>query len=83
MIYQLKYRELFFVLGWIAERCPDLIKEIHSRGHEIASHGFDHHLCYNQSLDELRYDLLKSKNLLESITKKRDIRISSSKFFYN
>ncbi len=57
----------FFVLGWIAERVPDLIQEISRRGHEVASHGFAHHLCYNQSPDELRLDLIKSKDLLENI----------------
>ncbi|MBU1057113.1 MAG: DUF3473 domain-containing protein [Proteobacteria bacterium] len=57
----------FFILGWVAERCPDLVREIHQRGHEVASHGFEHHLCYNQTPDELRRDLLKSKELLEGI----------------
>ncbi len=61
-------RATFFVLGWIAERCPDLVREIQKRGHEVASHGFNHHLCYNQSEDDLRYDLKKSKELLENIT---------------
>lgn len=58
----------FFVLGWIAEHCPDLVREIHRRGHEVASHGFDHHLCYNQTPDKLRLDLIKSKERLEDIT---------------
>ncbi len=58
----------FFVLGWIAERCPALIREIHRRGHEIASHGTDHHLCSNQNPGELRLDLIKSKELLEDLT---------------
>ncbi len=57
----------FFVLGWVAERLPDLVREIDQRGHEVASHGYEHHLCYNQSLDELRLDLVKSKKLLEDI----------------
>ena len=57
----------FFVLGWIAERYPELILEIQKRGHEVASHGFDHHLCYNQTPEELREDLIKSKVLLEDL----------------
>ena len=32
-------KSTFFVLGWVAERYPELIKEIHAQGHEIASHG--------------------------------------------
>ncbi len=62
-----KIHATFFVLGWIAERHPGLIREIQKRGHEVASHGFDHHLCYNQTPDELRQDLLKSKHLLEDL----------------
>lgn len=58
----------FFVLGWIAERYPDLVREIQKRGHEVASHGFDHHLCYNQTAEELRQDLIRSKKLLEDLT---------------
>jgi len=58
----------FFVLGWIAERLPYLIREIHSRGHEVASHGYSHNLCYDCSNDDLKKDLSDSKKLLEDIT---------------
>ncbi len=58
----------FFILGWVAERCPDLVREIHRRGHEVASHGVNHHLCYKQDRDDLLLDLIKSKELLENIT---------------
>ncbi len=57
----------FFILGWIAERCPELVREIHQRGHEVASHGVDHHLCYSQTPDDLRRDLIRSKELLQGI----------------
>lgn len=57
----------FFILGWIAERHPELVMEIQKRGHEVASHGYDHHLCYNQTSEELRQDLIKSKELLEDL----------------
>ena len=57
----------FFVLAWIAERLPRLVREIHHRGHEIASHGFAHALCAQQSLGDLKQDLIDSKNLLEDI----------------
>jgi polysaccharide deacetylase family protein (PEP-CTERM system associated) len=58
----------FFVLGWLAERLPHLVREIQTRGHEVASHGYSHRLCKEQSVDELRVDLAKSKELLEDIT---------------
>lgn len=58
----------FFILGWIAERLPGLVREIHSRGHEVASHGYGHTLCTKESTESLREDLRKSKKLLEDIT---------------
>jgi polysaccharide deacetylase family protein (PEP-CTERM system associated) len=58
----------FFVLGWIAERFPDLIREISKRGHEIASHGFDHAMCTHMTADSLLSDLIRSKNVIEEIT---------------
>lgn len=55
----------FFILGWLIRRMPALIREIHARGHEVASHGFNHHLCTHQQPDELRKDLTESKAALE------------------
>ena len=57
----------FFILGWLAERLPHLVREIQDRGHEVASHGFDHNLCNEQPKDILKQDLLDSKKLLEDI----------------
>ena len=57
----------FFVLGWLAERLPNLVREIHQRGHEVASHGFIHNLTEQQSDDDLKQDLSDSKKLLEDI----------------
>jgi polysaccharide deacetylase family protein (PEP-CTERM system associated) len=63
-----KVRATFFVLGWIAERLPHLIREIHARGHEIASHGYNHNLCNRQPHADLKRELAASKKLLEDIT---------------
>jgi peptidoglycan/xylan/chitin deacetylase (PgdA/CDA1 family) len=38
-----KPKATFFILGWIAQKLPDLVRQIHARGHEVASHGFNHH----------------------------------------
>jgi polysaccharide deacetylase family protein (PEP-CTERM system associated) len=62
-----KLRATFFVLGWIAQRLPHLVREIRSRGHEVASHGYQHNLCIECSFDDLKTDLIHSKNLLEDI----------------
>ncbi len=62
-------RATFFVLGWIAEHLPGLVREIHSRGHEVASHGYFHRRCSDEaSFGALEKDLVDSKNLLEDIT---------------
>ncbi len=62
-----KVRATFFVLGYVAERNPELLKTIFREGHEIASHGFGHLQVYKQTEAEFLQDLLRSKKLLESI----------------
>ena len=57
----------FFVLGWIAERYPELVKDIHTRGHEIGSHGYWHRLIYQQSPDEFRADIRRAQDALAGI----------------
>ena len=58
----------FFCLGWLAERYPHLIREIHDQGHEIASHGYHHHMITTMSKEEFREDIRRSKALLEDIS---------------
>jgi polysaccharide deacetylase family protein (PEP-CTERM system associated) len=60
-------RGTFFVLGWIAERHPGLVKRIAAAGHEIASHGFSHELIYTQSPAQFREETTRSKGLLEDL----------------
>jgi len=62
-----RIRATFFVLGWIAERLPTLVREIRARGHEVASHGYQHELCSGQSCQDLEKDLRDSKKLLEDV----------------
>ena len=58
----------FFVLGWVAERFPELVREIHGAGHEIGSHSYWHRLVYELSPDAFREDLVRSRDVLEQIT---------------
>lgn len=58
----------FFTLGWVAERDKPLIREIVARGHELASHGYDHTKVNTQTADEFRLDAGKTKSLLEDIS---------------
>ncbi|UCF90811.1 MAG: DUF3473 domain-containing protein [Desulfobacterales bacterium] len=57
----------FFILGWIAEHLPHLIREIHARGHEVASHGYNHHLLNRLGRAGIERELSDSKKRLEDI----------------
>jgi polysaccharide deacetylase family protein (PEP-CTERM system associated) len=58
----------FFVLGWVADRFPDLVKEIERRGHEVASHGYSHQLLTFMQPEEFRVDLLRSLEVLARVS---------------
>jgi len=58
----------FFVLGWVADHFPGLVKEIAHRRHEVGCHGYDHELVYNQGPDTFRRDVRRTKAMLEDIT---------------
>lgn len=58
----------FFVLGWVAERVPGLVKRIAGEGHEVACHGYSHQPLSRMTPDEFRQDLRKSKEILEGIS---------------
>lgn len=56
----------FFVLGWIADRYPNLVQQIRDAGHEIASHGYWHRLVYRQTPEEFRRDLQESRRAIKA-----------------
>lgn len=58
-------RATFFVLGWVAERWPGLVKEIARRRHEVASHGYAHRLAYTLGPGPFRADVRRGMRLLE------------------
>ncbi|HEX5068206.1 MAG TPA: XrtA system polysaccharide deacetylase [Myxococcota bacterium] len=58
-------RATFFVLGWVAERRPALVREIAARGHEIACHGYAHELVYEIGPARFRDDLRRAKRAIE------------------
>jgi polysaccharide deacetylase family protein (PEP-CTERM system associated) len=61
----------FFCLGWVAEKYPELIREIDARGYEIGTHGRMHQLVYNQSKGEFENDLDYSLKTLEDLIGKK------------
>lgn len=60
----------FFVLGWVADRHPALVRQIAEAGHEVASHGYHHQLAYTLTPDEFREDVRSAKATLEAATGK-------------
>lgn len=68
MLDRLDIRATFFILGWVAENYPQLVKDICNRGHEIGSHGYAHRIIYHLSPREFAEDTKKSRKLLEDIT---------------
>ncbi|MBZ0214752.1 MAG: DUF3473 domain-containing protein [Nitrospirae bacterium] len=55
----------FFTLGWVAERCPSLVRRIVEQGHELASHGHAHELVTKQTPEVFREDIRRAKGILE------------------
>jgi polysaccharide deacetylase family protein (PEP-CTERM system associated) len=60
----------FFVLGWIAERYPHLVRAIADAGHEVASHGYSHQLIYEQTPALFREETRRSRQILEDIVQR-------------
>ncbi len=60
-------RATFFILGWVAERYPQLVKQISLAGHEVASHGYSHRLIAEQTPPTFRQDIRKTKVILENL----------------
>jgi polysaccharide deacetylase family protein (PEP-CTERM system associated) len=60
-------RATFFVLGWVAERQPDLVRIVRAAGHEVGCHGYAHRLIYEQTPRQFRVDLRLARLVLENI----------------
>jgi polysaccharide deacetylase family protein (PEP-CTERM system associated) len=57
-----------FMLGWVAERHPSLVRAIQDAGHEVACHGYGHRLVYQSTPREFRADVRRAKQLLEDLS---------------
>jgi polysaccharide deacetylase family protein (PEP-CTERM system associated) len=60
-----KVKGTFFILGWVAERFPSLVREVSDEGHEIACHSYAHRLVYDLSPSEFRSDTLRATRAIE------------------
>jgi polysaccharide deacetylase family protein (PEP-CTERM system associated) len=68
---ELEVSATFFVLGWVAERHPGLVRRIAERGHEIGSHGYSHKLVYTQDPEEFRQETARSRQILQDASGQR------------
>lgn len=73
-------RASFFVLGWVAERYPQLVRLIVAQGHEIASHGYEHERASAQSRDRFLADIVLAKAVLEDIGGERVVGYRAPSF---
>jgi polysaccharide deacetylase family protein (PEP-CTERM system associated) len=64
-------RATFFVLGYVAEQHPEIVREIAAAGHEIGTHGYSHTLIYQQTPELFRREMDRTIKLLEDITGQR------------
>ena len=60
-------RATFYILGWVAEREPEVVKAIAAAGHEVASQGYSHKLIYNQTPAEFADETRRTKGILENL----------------
>jgi polysaccharide deacetylase family protein (PEP-CTERM system associated) len=67
-------RATFFMLGWVAERHPELVREIYRDGHELGSHGYAHEPVYSLSPDSFREDMQRSLDAILSACPEARIR---------
>ena len=68
-----KYRvsATFFIVGWIAEKHPEVVHHILADGHEIGCHSYWHRKVYDLTPEEFREDTLKAKTILEKISNRK------------
>lgn len=64
-------RGTFFILGWVADHQPELVRRIAELGHELGSHSYAHQLVYRQTVQEFRDDVRRSREVIEQATGQR------------
>jgi polysaccharide deacetylase family protein (PEP-CTERM system associated) len=58
----------FFIVGWVAEKFPEIVRAIHAQGHSIGCHSYWHRKVYDLAPEEFRDDTARAKTILEQIT---------------
>ena len=67
MLEEKRIKGTFFVLGWVADQVPQLVKRIAAQGHEVACHGYSHELIYRQTPTVFAEETRRAKQLLEDL----------------
>ncbi len=80
LLSEQQIKATFFVVGWTAERFPELVKKIYRSGHEIGVHSYRHRLIYNLTPEQFRSDVLQCSSVLESITGIRPVCFRAPSF---
>ncbi len=70
----------FFVLGWVADHYPDVVRMIAAEGHEIGTHGYDHNLITDMTPEGFESDLVKSLEALARLTSQPIVGHRASNF---
>jgi peptidoglycan-N-acetylglucosamine deacetylase len=83
LLKMFEVRATFFVLGYVAEKHPELVVRIHGQGHEIGYHGWDHELVYRLAPAEFRHILRRGVECLTSITGVRPIGFRAPQWSIN
>ena len=80
ILQEYNVKATFFVLGWIAEKYPEIIYKIDKQGHEIATHGYSHSLLTDLSPDQFEEDLTKSIEVITQHTSQEIIGFRAPSF---
>lgn len=75
-----KLKATFFILGWVAEKYPEVVKKIHSQGHEIGCHSYIHELVHRMKPEEFREDTKRAISFIENITGEKIIMYRAPAF---
>ncbi len=80
LLERYQVRATFFVLGWIGEHHPWVVKKIAGFGHEVACHGHDHRLIHEMSPEDFRKQLTRSVDILQGLTGKKILGFRAPSF---
>ena len=83
LVAQTNSRATFFVLGYVAEKHPELVRRIYHMGHEIGYHGWDHELVYELSPQDFRQILRRGIECIERLIDKRPIGFRAPQWSIN